>query len=356
MKEALTQPLVSVIVPVYNAEQYLGVCLESLCSQTIGELEIICIDDGSTDGSAGILRSYAERDSRITVITQPNRGQGAARNVGLARARGVWVTGLDADDYLEPDAYARALELVTEQADIICFSSEIEGAVASREEEYDYLVQKQDGMLGAPAEAVEQVNVYFWNKLWRRSFIEEHELCFPEGLWYEDSAFAYCALPLARQVVCSTRKLHHYRVHAASVMSQTFSRDARTMEHLDVLAYVLQFYQRTGVFRTAPGLVPLVFRKLFGATMAHIPASLKSDALKKADAIACAYDLRRKYPGEGSINAARWVPWWQRPFFRVTYSKCEYRLFWIPLLSVKLQPSCFIFRVLGIPVYRITRN
>jgi glycosyltransferase EpsH len=140
MKESLTQPLVSVIVPVYNAEQYLELCLESLCSQTMGDLEIICIDDGSTDDSAGILRSYIERDSRITVITQPNRGQGAARNAGLARARGVWITGLDADDFLEPDAYACALELVTEQSDIICFSSEIEGTIAARQEEQDYLV------------------------------------------------------------------------------------------------------------------------------------------------------------------------------------------------------------------------
>ena len=96
-------PLVSVVVPVYNAEPYLRECLDSLLGQTLKEIEIIAVDDGSTDGSASVLQAYAQKDSRISVLTQGNSGQSAARNSALETAKGAYVQFLDADDWLDPD-------------------------------------------------------------------------------------------------------------------------------------------------------------------------------------------------------------------------------------------------------------
>ena len=94
-------PKVSVIIPVYNVEQYLRECLNSVIKQTLKEIEIICVDDGSTDNSLDILKEYAEKDHRITIITQKNLHAGVARNAGLSIAKGEYLSFLDSDDFFE---------------------------------------------------------------------------------------------------------------------------------------------------------------------------------------------------------------------------------------------------------------
>ena len=101
---------VSVIIPVYNAASYLPRCLDSVLGQTLKDIEVICVDDGSTDGSAAILADYAAKDSRVKVITQRNVGAGAARNVGIRAATGEYVGFVDSDDFIDPDFYARLYE------------------------------------------------------------------------------------------------------------------------------------------------------------------------------------------------------------------------------------------------------
>ena len=98
-------PIISVIIPVYNSEKYLRKCLDSVINQTLKDLEIICVNDGSTDQSLEILNEYINVDNRITVINQDNLGAGAARNKGLEVAKGEYIHFLDADDWLEPNAY-----------------------------------------------------------------------------------------------------------------------------------------------------------------------------------------------------------------------------------------------------------
>ena len=97
----MEEPIVSVIIPVYNAEKFLKQCLNSVISQTLKEIEIICVDDGSTDNTNAILKAFSEKDQRITVIHQQNAGAGAARNNGLRRAKGKYLSFLDADDFFE---------------------------------------------------------------------------------------------------------------------------------------------------------------------------------------------------------------------------------------------------------------
>lgn len=100
-------PLVSIIIPIYNTEQYLTACLESVCAQTLREIEIICVDDGSTDGSPAILHSFSSRDDRIRVITQKNEGRLLARLKGIKAASGAWIGFMDSDDTASPDLFEK---------------------------------------------------------------------------------------------------------------------------------------------------------------------------------------------------------------------------------------------------------
>ncbi len=101
---------ISLVIPVFNSEKYLPACLDSVLSQTHRDLEVICVDDGSSDGSARILADYAARDARVRVLTQENRGQAAARNAGAAAGEGEWVGFVDSDDTIQPDMFERLLE------------------------------------------------------------------------------------------------------------------------------------------------------------------------------------------------------------------------------------------------------
>lgn len=115
----MMNPLVSVIIPVYNAEKYLTECIDSVCCQTLQDIEIICVDDGSTDQSSLILAEYAAKDDRIRIITQPNAGEIAARNSGIQAASGQWLGFVDSDDKVKPDLYERLLSNgIKYQADI----------------------------------------------------------------------------------------------------------------------------------------------------------------------------------------------------------------------------------------------
>ena len=113
-------PRLSVIIPVYNAEPYLRRCLDSVLTQSCRDLEVICVDDGSTDGSAALCDAYAAADPRLRVIRQENLSAGAARNRGLAAATGEFVHFLDADDWLEPGLYDHGLGLMEKKRADVC--------------------------------------------------------------------------------------------------------------------------------------------------------------------------------------------------------------------------------------------
>lgn len=114
-------PIISVIIPVYNAEKSLDTCLQSIVEQSVGDLEIICVDDGSTDGSYEKLAGWQQKDDRIKVLRQENKGGGAARNLGLAKAAGEYIHFLDSDDSLQPKAYEHMYNKIRNTKADVCF-------------------------------------------------------------------------------------------------------------------------------------------------------------------------------------------------------------------------------------------
>ena len=121
----MNSPLVSVIIPCYNAEKYLKQCLDSVINQTLRDIEIICVDDESSDGTLDILTEYQKKDSRLKVITQKNAGAGDARNTGLRLAKGTYLSFLDSDDFFELNMLQEAYNLAElNQADFVVFNSD----------------------------------------------------------------------------------------------------------------------------------------------------------------------------------------------------------------------------------------
>ena len=140
------KPKVSVVIPVYNTEKYLEATLQSIRNQTCCEIEIIVIDDGSTDCSAEIVRRAADEDGRIVLVSQPNRGLSLARNAGIARASGEFVYFMDSDDLLEPDALERCYERCqSDRLDFVFFDAESFGTTASDAAWFDYRRAKYFG-------------------------------------------------------------------------------------------------------------------------------------------------------------------------------------------------------------------
>ena len=212
-------PKVSVIIPIYNAELYLRQCLDSVCGQTLMEIEIICVDDGSSDSSLDILNEYVLKDPRIQVLSQENGGAGAARNCGLRAACGEYLSFLDADDFFEPDMLEMSYKKMEEyQADFVVFESDQYYMDQDEFVQNPWVLHKKHTPPYMPfshRELTENVFDVFvgwtWDKLYRRSFVMEHELWFQEQRTTNDLLFVYSALVLARRIAIVDKVLAHQR-------------------------------------------------------------------------------------------------------------------------------------------------
>lgn len=166
---------ISVIIPIYNSEKLLRKCIDSVCGQTYRDLEIICIDDGSTDGSGAILDNYAERDSRIIAIHQENAGESAARNTGLRIMTGDYFAFLDCDDWIEPDTYELLLHrALLENADLVAASwfretDESSEAIINKYSVVDELFNREQLLMYIYQRDSYQGFAYMWDKLYRRN-------------------------------------------------------------------------------------------------------------------------------------------------------------------------------------------
>ena len=215
----MTEIKVSVIIPVYNAEEHLRQCLESVMNQTLKEIEIICVNDGSKDNSLAILKEYAEQDERIIAVDQENAGAGAARNNGLRRAKGEYLSFLDSDDFFEEDmldkAYAKAKE---GNADIVVFGSDQYREDLKEYKKVNWVIREKELPPYRPmyqrnfTDNVFKVFVgWAWDKLFRREFIEENGLEFQEIRTTNDMRFVFLAIVLAKRIEIDTSKAYAHQ-------------------------------------------------------------------------------------------------------------------------------------------------
>ena len=224
--------LVSIIVPVYNTGEYLAPCIESLTSQTYSNLEIILVDDGSTDGSGAVCDEFAHRDSRVKVIHQKNAGVSAARNAGLEIASGTYLTFVDADDGLVPHGLETALRYLRENdADMVTYGWKRHFMEDGRTEpcaEPFLSTRDISNVLGRVLTDYSACGGgYPWNKLWRvRGAVPRFD---PELYYFEDLEWVVRMLLQTESIVVCPECLYDYRIHSTSI-----SRDPAKAERREL--------------------------------------------------------------------------------------------------------------------------
>lgn len=213
-------PLLSVIVPIFNVEDYLADCLESILAQSYRNLEVVVVDDGSPDGSLAIAERYAASDNRVRIIRRPNGGLSAARNTGVAAATGTYVTFVDSDDLIPAGAFRPAVEsLESSSSDlaVLCYGRLRDGKPA-KAAAWIRALHAVDRIGVTLAEAPEvMVNATAWAKVIRRDFYVAHGLRFAEGIIYEDQAFTAGMYAAAAGIDILTRTGYLWRVNEQSI-------------------------------------------------------------------------------------------------------------------------------------------
>ena len=214
---------VSVLVPIYNVEKYLSKCLESLCSQTLQDMEMICINDGSTDASREIVEQYRKKDSRIKVIDQDNSGYGFSMNRGLEKAEGEYIAIVESDDFIEPDMMERLYEQAEKySAELVksnCFYYTNQGG----KEENRFVNLFADLPAGQILFPMENPEAFLklpsiWSGIYSRDFLMSNQIRFNEtpGASYQDVSFSFQVFACAKRVVFVSEAYYHYRTDNAN--------------------------------------------------------------------------------------------------------------------------------------------
>lgn len=252
MRVTKEEHLVSVIVPVYNVEKYLRCCLDSIITQSYPYLEIICVNDGSTDSCGKILEEYKKKDERIIVITQENKGLSCARNTGIDNASGNYIMFVDSDDFIEVNMVEVMLKnLLTYDSDFViesvwAFDEKTQGRV-EKEDIYFTLARFGPEFNGRAFSYKEilpflfAVPVMAWAKLYKTEFLKKTGVRFPEGLIYEDNLFFFEIFSKAERISIDRRQLYNYRVNVpTSIMKKSGKHYADMLEIMRRIENVLK--------------------------------------------------------------------------------------------------------------------
>ena len=221
-------PLVSIIVPIFNGEKYIVDCVESVLRQSYVNLEVILVDDGSTDGTTGILKRYKKLDERVIVICQENKGVSAARNVALKAARGDYVCFVDSDDYIDCEFVSYYVDLLMKYSgDIALTPQPYKFDVKNR---FNKNVLEDDSVkeISGNEAAIEMLYYNFaigpWNKMISRKLIERYKIRFDGNLRFgEGFNFSLDCFQRAGKVIVGSKKLYNYRVDNANSVMTKFS-------------------------------------------------------------------------------------------------------------------------------------
>ncbi len=290
--------MVSIIIPVYNAERYIKECLDSLLRQTYPDFEIICVDDGSQDDSLKILREYEKRDSRILVLTQKNQYAGVARNTGMERAKGKYLLFLDADDFFCEELLEQTVcEAEKNRTEILVFDAYRYNEASKEIKTESWMALSAELFGDGVKTAAEIADVIYqfttpspWNKLFLKEYIEKNTLYFQEIKRANDLLFTFSALSCAERIGILRRKLLYYRIGNTQSL-QGSADDTPTI--FASAAYALQdFLQRrklwelfrTGFYDMATALCVSNLGKMKSKeTYLYLLEKLRNDVLPRLD-------------------------------------------------------------------------
>ena len=296
------EPLVSVIMPVYNAEKYLKVALSSLLTQTYKNIEIICVNDGSTDHSLDILERMSSADKRIKVISQKNGGPAKARNAGLDAAKGKYISFVDSDDFVDRTMYSVLVEKAEkEKADILVFGGspwpDWDGAPQWIKDRLSpRAITYQGENAGKEAIFKERSSTPFlWIHFLRRDILEKlDKIRLREDIDLgEDQIFQFTYFPRAKKVVFIEQRLYFYRWNNEGSIMWKYNRmqTEKFRKHLQIVEAVFQNWQKIGYKDIYGNLASWMVSFLY-YDLKRFPIYLQMDFAKKIQAISSKYDIQ----------------------------------------------------------------
>lgn len=240
---------ISIIVPIYNGQAYIKKCIQSLTSQTYSNIEILCIDDGSTDSSLDILTNLAQQDQRIIIIHQNNSGVSAARNTGLKAASGEYIMFCDMDDWYEPDMCLEMNKIIKkENVDlVVCNTNIIEKDDFNRDIRYFKNQFNKKQKLTLPI--IQKMNVVLWNKIYKKSLIDKYKIKFPEKCENDDDCFFMQYISVSDSAYFLPFPLYNYVVHKGSLSEHVLTRNVQHLfDRLIALQNFFEFLQLNNLY------------------------------------------------------------------------------------------------------------
>ena len=230
---------VSIIVPFYNVEKYIKKCLETLVNQTLQEIEILLVNDGSKDNSEQIAKEYCEKyPEKIIYLEKENGGLSDARNYAIPQAKGEYIAFLDSDDYVELDMYEKMYKLAKENNSDMVECDFFWEYPNKQKEDIGKIYQGTHEML-------EKIRVIAWNKLIKKEILKNTKIEFPKGYRYEDVEFTYKLIPYIKKVSFLKKPCIHYLQRESSISNL---QNERTKEIFDVLDHVIEYYKEKDIY------------------------------------------------------------------------------------------------------------
>lgn len=287
---------ISIIIPVFNTEQYLEASVRSVMNQTYRNLEIICVNDGSTDGSLDVLKKLQQEDTRIKVIDKPNSGVGDTRNYGLRNATSEWITFLDSDDFLNPDAY----EIISKKAfpqkpDLIHFGIKVihNEAIGIKNKDDAYYSFIYNGLVTADDKIRNATDCALCDKLFRKSIIDKYDIHF-ENILYEDFQFTSQYRCVIDNVFFIQDKLYNYIRHSGSIMANTFNGTPRSIDHLYAFGAVADFLQKNNILDKYSKITCNMFQSCYVFAIRHATLETIPNIVKYAKQLRSSHPLFRE--------------------------------------------------------------
>ncbi len=250
-------PKVSVVIPIYNAAEFLGECLDSVLQQSLTDIEVICVDDGSPDNSLEILKKYEKQDARLRIISQPNQGAGAARNNGMANAKGEYLCFLDSDDFFDKDMLKEAYEAAHAcRADVCVYDADLFTHTTKEFKPCTWAFRRQYFPSKQPFSPLQKdvkdnifrmFNGWPWDKLFRREFVQKIDLQYQNLRTTNDMFFVFIGLARAKRIATVDKVLAHQRVEVKTSLSRT--RDKSWNCFYTALLAMQEELKRVGIYK-----------------------------------------------------------------------------------------------------------
>ena len=241
-------PKVSIVVPCYNIQKYVGRCIESLLAQTFTDFELILVNDGSTDDTLSILKEYEKKDSRIIVLEKENGGLSDARNAGMKIAKGEYIQFVDGDDFAEDILLEKCAQKLDETgADIVIFDFYQYYTETNTKEVISHSFDEtKEYSLDTTTTLLTNIKNAAWNKMYKLSLFKENHIEYPFGYYYEDLGTTYRLLPRAKKIVFINQPLLNYLQDRPGNITTQFNQ--RVYHIFDMIQLLIDDYKALGIY------------------------------------------------------------------------------------------------------------